>query len=196
MSVHDWTRVDPAIFYGFQHLWITEIGRALNCGHLPSRFYALPDKTKAIAIRHVRTHRNVALVEIVSPGNKSNQSGLDAFVGKAREALAAGVHLLLVDLFPPSSLAPHGLHYAVRSEDCGPQFALPADKQLTCLAYIGGAGEAFLDLVAVGDKLPDMPLFLTRDQYVPLPLEATYQAAWEGMPAYWRDVLTTGAPPQ
>jgi hypothetical protein len=34
-----------------------------------------------------------------------------------------------------------------------------------------------------------MPLFLTPDVYVDVPLEPTYQAAWEGMPAYWRDVL-------
>ena len=46
--------------------------------------------------------------------------------------------------------------------------------------------------VTVGDALPDMPLFLTPDVYVPVPLEATYQSAWDGMPAYWRDVLTAG----
>jgi len=35
-----------------------------------------------------------------------------------------------------------------------------------------------------------MPLFLTAEVYVPLPLEATYQSAWEAVPAYWRDMLT------
>jgi hypothetical protein len=35
-----------------------------------------------------------------------------------------------------------------------------------------------------------MPLFLTPDFYVPVPLEQTYQSAWEAMPAFWRDVLT------
>jgi hypothetical protein len=34
-----------------------------------------------------------------------------------------------------------------------------------------------------------MPLFLTPDVYVPVPLDSTYTAAWEGMPAYWREVL-------
>jgi hypothetical protein len=34
-----------------------------------------------------------------------------------------------------------------------------------------------------------MPLFLTRGAYVPLPLEPTYQAAYRGMPAYWRAVI-------
>jgi len=132
------------------------------------------------------------MVEIISLGNKNNQNGLNAFVRKAREVLAAGIHLLLVDLFPPSSRDPQGIHLAVWGEDCGADFALPDDKQLTCVSYLAGAGaEAFIEPVAVGDSLPDMPLFLTREVYVPVPLEATYQSAWDGMPAYWRDMLTS-----
>ena len=44
--------------------------------------------------------------------------------------------------------------------------------------------------MAVGDTLPEMPLFLTPEVYVPVPLEATYRAAWEGVPEFWRDVLS------
>jgi hypothetical protein len=151
-------------------------------------------KAKAVVVRHVSKHQVVAMVEIISPGNKNNQNGLDTFVRKAHEALSAGIHLLLVDLFPPGPRDPQGVHRAVWGDDCGPDYALPADRPLTCVSYIGGAAaEAFVELVAVGERLPDMPLFLTPDVYVPVPLEATYQAAWEGMPAYWRDVLT-GAP--
>jgi hypothetical protein len=149
-------------------------------------------RAKAVTIRHVSHHLVVAMVEIISPGNKNNQNGLNAFVRKAQEALAAGIHLLLVDLFPPSARDPHGIHRAVWGEDCGADYALPADKPLTCVAYVGGPGaEAFVEFVAVGDSLPDMPLFLTPEVYLSVPLEATYRSAWEGMPAYWRDVLTT-----
>jgi hypothetical protein len=35
-----------------------------------------------------------------------------------------------------------------------------------------------------------MPLFLTPEVDVSVPLEATYQAALEGIPADWRDVLS------
>jgi hypothetical protein len=153
-------------------------------------------KANAITIRHVSNHQVVAMVGIVSPGNKNNQNGLNAFVRKAREALAAGIHLLLVDLFPPSSRDPQGIHLAVWGEDCGEDFSLPADKPLTCVAYVGGASaEALIEPVAVGDALPEMPLFLTPDVYVPVPLEATYQSAWEGLPAYWRGVLTAAPEP-
>jgi hypothetical protein len=34
-----------------------------------------------------------------------------------------------------------------------------------------------------------MPLFLRRDRYVGVPLEATYQAAFDGMPGFSREVL-------
>lgn len=150
-------------------------------------------KAKAVVIRHVSNHEVIAIVEVVSPGNKNNQSGLNAFVRKAREALAAGIHLLIIDLFPPSPRDPQGIHLAVWGEDCGKDYAIPNDKPLTCVAYIGGPGaEAFIELVAVGDMLPEMPLFLTPEVYVSVPLEPTYQAAWEGMPGYWRDVLAEG----
>lgn len=150
-------------------------------------------KAKAVVIRHVSRHQVVAMVEIVSPGNKNNQNGLNAFVRKAQDALAAGIHLLLVDLFPPSPRDPRGIHGAVWGEDCGEDYAVGADKPLTCVAYVGGAGpEAFIEPVAVGDALPEMPLFLTPEVYVSVPLEATYQSAWGAMPAFWRDVLTVG----
>jgi hypothetical protein len=150
-------------------------------------------KAKAVTIRYVSNHQIVAMVEIVSPGNKNNQNGLNAFVRKAREALSAGIHLLLIDLFPPSSRDPQGIHGAVWGEDCEADYALPEDKPLTCVAYIGGAAaEAFIELVGVGDVLPEMPLFLRLDMYVEVPLETTYQSTWQGMPAYWREVLTGG----
>lgn len=153
-------------------------------------------KAKVVAIRHVSNHQVVAMVEDVSPGNKNNQNGLNAFVRKAHEALAAGIHLLIVDLFPPGPRDPQGIHRAVWGEDCGVDYALPADKSLTCVAYVGGPGaEAFIEPVAVGDALPDMPLFLTPEVYISVPLESTYHSAWDGLPAYWRGVLTAETRP-
>ena len=64
-----------------------------------------------------------------------------------------------------------------------------------CLLRGLPGAEVFLDPVAVGDTLPKMPLFLTSEMYVPVPLENTYCAAWERVPAIWQDVLTAGKPP-
>jgi hypothetical protein len=34
-----------------------------------------------------------------------------------------------------------------------------------------------------------MPLFLTAQRHVDIPLEPSYMAAYRGIPAIWRDVL-------
>ncbi len=48
---------------------------------------------------------------------------------------------------------------------------------------------AYFEPIGVGAALPDMPLFLTPDYYVNVPLEATYQAAWHGVPKRWKRVI-------
>ena len=148
-------------------------------------------KAKAVVIRHKSNHEVIAVVEIVSPGNKNSRHGLRALVEKAEELLRAGVHLLVIDLFPPSVRDPQGIHKAIWDEIEDQPFALPPDKPLTLAAYSGGAcPEMFVQPVAVGQALPDMPLFLTPEVYIYVPLEATYQAAWADVPSVWQEVLT------
>jgi hypothetical protein len=148
-------------------------------------------KAKAVVVRHKSNHEVIAIVEIVSPGNKNNRHGLRALVDKVRDMLRGGVHLLLVDLFPPGPRDPQGLHKAIWDEFMENDFALPSARRLTLAAYIGSRlPEAFVQPVAIGQSLPDMPLFLTPDVYVPVPLEATYAAAWADVPSFWQDVLT------
>ena len=51
---------------------------------------------------------------------------------------------------------------------------------------------AYVELVGVGDPLPDMPAYLDVSGWVPVPLEATYQAAWATCPADLRELVETG----
>lgn len=147
-------------------------------------------KAKTVVIRHVSNHQIVAVVEIVSPGNKSSRQRLRAFVEKTAALLHAGIHLLIVDLFPPGPRDPQGIHKAVWDELVDNDFVLPRDKPLTLAAYTGGpCPEAFIEPIAVGVSLPDMPLFLTPDVYILVPLSGTYQSAWQAVPAYWRAVV-------
>jgi len=133
------------------------------------------------------------MVEIVSPGNKGSQNGLNSFVRKAREMLAAGIHLLVMDLFPPTDRDPSGIHRAIWGLDENDETVLPPEQPLQCVSYVGGnAPEFFGEPFAVGDPLPDMPLFLTPDVYVNVGLEATYNSAFEVMPHYWQDVVMGG----
>ncbi len=147
-------------------------------------------RAKAVVVRHTSGHEVVARVELVSPGNRGSGAALSSFVRKAREAMQAGIHLLIVDLFPPGPRDPHGLHRVIWKEGREGDFALPADEPLACVAYLADPGpEVFLEPVAVGEPQPEMLLFLTADAYVPVPLEATYRSALDAVPAYWRTVL-------
>ena len=69
-------------------------------------------------------------------------------------------------------------------------FELPPDKPLTIAAYFAGEPKtAYVEPVAVGDPLPDLPIFLDDRTYVPAPLEATYQAAWANCPDVIRELV-------
>ena len=131
-----------------------------------------------ITIRH-KLGRVVAVIEIVSPGNKSSRSAIQAFVQKSVDFIDQGVHVMVIDLFPPSSRDPQGIHKLIWDEIEPEPFELPADKPLTLAAYVADAPKrAYVEPVGVGDPLPDMPIYLDPDAYVPVPLEATYLAAW------------------
>jgi hypothetical protein len=115
---------------------------------------------------------------------------LRSFVHKAIETIRAGIHLLIIDLFPPGPRDPQGIHPPTWDEFMEDDFALPAGQPLTLVSYVGCPGpEPFIEPTAVGAALAEMPLFLSHDEYVPVPLAATYQSAWEAVPDYWRGVL-------
>jgi len=150
-------------------------------------------KQNAIVVRHVSGDHVVAIIEIVSPGNKASQNTLRKFVEKAAGALFQGCHLLIVDLIPPGPRDPQGIHGEIWKEIENDSYRAPAGKPLTLAAYSADeVVEAFVEPVAVSDPLPDMPLFLTADACVHVPLEATYEAAWQGVPQRWKAVLTGG----
>ena len=147
-------------------------------------------KKKAVTIRHVSEHDLVAVLEILSPGNKSSRDALTAFAQKAHELLAAGVHLAMVDLFPPTRRDPEGIHPILWSDEDEDTFQFDPARPLTCASYVSGPlAEAFVEPVGVSDKLPDLPVFLTHREYVPVPLEKTYQAAFDAVPEFWRQAL-------
>jgi hypothetical protein len=137
-------------------------------------------------------------VEIISPGNKDRPRTVEDFAAKAVTALDVGVHLLMVDLFPPGPYDPQGMHGIIRQRlgPCDEPYDLPADEPLTLASYAAGPQvDVYLEHLAVGAALPEMPLFLRPDRYINVPLEATYREAYRGMPAFWRDVIEERSPP-
>jgi hypothetical protein len=146
-------------------------------------------KANRVVIRHP-DGIVVAIIEILSPGNKASGPAIRAFARKAVQFLTQGVHLLLVDLFPPGRRDPQGIHKVIWDRLTEEPLTLPADKPLTVAAYAAGLEVvAYIEPIAVGDPLPDMPLFLTPDEYVLCPLEATYRTTWDQYPAALKGAL-------
>lgn len=149
-------------------------------------------KARRIAVRHTSDHRVVCVIEIVSPGNKRGQYAFDTFIRKTARLLSGGVNLLVLDLFPPSRRDPLGIHRAIWDEFVDSEYSPPADMTLTLAAYRADTPpEAFVEPTAVGQPLIDMPVFITPARYVSVPLEATYLSAWDDVPQYWRDQITS-----
>jgi hypothetical protein len=147
-------------------------------------------RSREIVIRHISDDRIVAIVEIVSRGNKSSHFAFQKFIDKAIGALYQGIHLLIVDLQPPTARDPFGIHAAIWSEINPDEDLAPPNKPLTLVSYSANqAITAYVEPVAVGDALCDMPLFLEPESYINLPLESTYMATWRIMPPHVKAAL-------
>ena len=145
-------------------------------------------KANRIAIRHVSDDRLIAVIEVLSLGNKSSRHAIDAFLDKVYSVFEQGVHLLLIDLFPPTARDPQGIHALIWGDKAP---VPPADLPLTLAAYNAVPPvRAYVEPTCVGSALVDMPLFLDEGHYVPVPLESAYQTAWRGVPQKWKDILT------
>lgn len=209
MPMHDWTRVGVGVYHDFLQGWAIDIRRVLNAGLLPPGYHAVVEYRKndvkrdydprepeatAYARRANRIliqtddERAVALIAIVSPGNKAGAKSVQLFVSQAVEYLTRGVSLLVVDPFPPTRDDSLGLPQVILDKLNGkPLEAKQFDKTLTASSFVAEIPPtAYIDQFAVGDPVPEMPLFLEPGRYVNVPLEASYQASWNVLPEITR----------
>lgn len=148
------------------------------------------ERRRTLVIRHTSGDRVVALVEIVSPANKHTRDTLDEFVDKVVAALRDGIHVLVIDPLPPTRHDPEGIHGAVWERLMAGHYEPPDDMPLTLVSYcVRQPIAAWIEPLSVGSKLTDMPLFLTPEHYILVPLENTYLQAWSGVPNRWRRVI-------
>lgn len=157
MPMHDRTRVKAGTYHNFRYGWLAAIMDRLNAGLLPPGYFAMAEqiigrpessfvlpipseperyarRANRIAIHHDLGHV-VAVIEIVSPGNKDRRHALRTFVEKAVDLIVQDVNLLIIDAFPPGPHDPQGIHKAVWDEFTDQDFALPAGRPLTFAAY-------------------------------------------------------------
>jgi hypothetical protein len=163
-------------------------------GRTAKQIYAT--RANRIVVKH-RLGRTIAVIEIVSPGNKDSRAALRDFVEKIIDFLRAGIHVLVIDLFPPTPRDPLGMHKVIWDEIEEQDFALPDGKDRILASYeTGGVHAYYVEALGVGDVLPEMPLFLTNGWQVPVPLESTYQATWHANPEDFRLAVETGVMPE
>ena len=158
----------------------------------------LPDQYAMLARRVVIRDRLrgdgfVALIEIVSRANRDAEVRRDQFVNKSVETLRQGIHLLVVDLQPPSRLVPRGFHDEISRVMGNPVPDLPPDRPLQAVSYQvleGSIVRAHVVPLMVGDTLPEMPIFLLAHSFVRLPLERSYREAFRSLPRHVQKTLT------
>ena len=166
MPVHDWTRVSDGTFHDFHYSWVLEIKRALK-GLLPKGYYVMAEQlggdlgaSDALKLRRVLMIRHVNSDNIVT----------------------------LIEILAPGSRSSR--HTLWPSLDKSAEYALGGERPVAIAAYTGkSVVRVFVTCVAVGEPIPEMPLFLTRENYVRVPLEATYMAAWADVPPQYQAVL-------
>ncbi|MGL4550964.1 MAG: hypothetical protein ACRC33_07240, partial [Gemmataceae bacterium] len=106
---------------------------------------------------------------------------------KVVNCVEAGIHVMLLDILPRTSRDPNGVHGAVWSFYESVPFA-PPPEPLMMASYAAHPGdpEAFLEPCAPGDALRPLPLFLTPDRYVAVPMEEAYTRAFRRLGASYR----------
>ncbi len=139
-------------------------------------------KANRIVVRH-SSGEVLAIIELISPGNKSSISAIRSMVDKLVDLFYDGINLLVVDPFPPGPRDPNGIHALIWEQVNDEPFLLPPDRPLTCASYQASPTKtAWIEPISVGMELPVMPLFLKGQAYINLPLETSYQETWGFLP--------------
>jgi hypothetical protein len=125
--------------------------------------------------------RVVAVVELVSPGNKDRPENRHAFAAKSAAYLQRGIGLITVDIVTTRHFNLHNELLPLLELDS--PFAMAEDAPIYSVAYrpIRRNETDLIDawpvVLSIGSSLPLLPLSLKRFRPVPLDLEAAYEDA-------------------
>jgi hypothetical protein len=118
----------------------------------------------------------VAAIELVSPGNKDRPENRTSFVAKCATYLQQGIGVVIVDIVTSRRA---NLHEEL-SRFLGGECPMPGGTTLYASAYrpVRRNDDEHLDVwaepMALGGRLPTMPLAIRRGPTVPIDLDATY----------------------
>jgi len=125
--------------------------------------------------------RLVAVIELVSPGNKDRPENRSAFAAKSAAYLHRGVGLITLDVVTSKQFNLHNELIDVLRFDL--RFAMSEDAFMYAVSYrpVKRGEDDLIEVwpvvLKVGANLPILPLALRGAQPVPLDLEAAYDDA-------------------
>jgi hypothetical protein len=113
------------------------------------------------------------------------------FCDKIVEAIRARVHVLVIDLFPPTRRDPFGIHKVIwdHFEEDDPLEVASPQNRFFASYEADGVNTAYIETLSVGDPLPRMPLFIAPAAHILVPLEDTYIQAWTNTPKSVRQLV-------
>ena len=156
-------------------------------------------KQQQLAIRTSDSKELVAVLEIVSQGNKSSSKRLEQFLRKTTGLVMDGINVGIVDLYACGNLDSEGLLTMAWREVTGHEPAEPLPSRESaqsgrCVASWKSSpvNQLYADEIKPGQPIPELPLSLRPDAYVRLPLEETYIEALESLPREERFQLEAG----
>jgi hypothetical protein len=145
---------------------------------LPALF---PDVYEAYVRDEKDDLRVVAVVELVSPGNKDRPEARLAFASKCLAYLQRGVGVVVVDIVTEGHFNLHNELLPLLNLDS--RYAMADDPYLYVVSYrpIQRGDASFIDAwpfaLSIGSDLPLAPLYLRRFKAIPLDLGACYEEA-------------------
>lgn len=144
-----------------------------------------PDEWSNVDTYEVRVHDRelcrdlVAAVQIVSPSNKNTPEHRCAFVAKCGAILQKRVSLTIIDFVTDNSanlyaelMGTLGLTDPSLDDSPSPIYVVTIRVRLT---RKGRVLESWFNPLAIGQPLPQLPLWLAEDIAVPLDLEPLYE---------------------
>ncbi len=123
----------------------------------------------------------VAAIELVSPGNKDRSEERRAFAIKCASYLHQGVSLIVIDIVKSRRANLHNEIVGLLPTACGSEILAQAALYAVAYRPVLRNGDPEIEIwpatFSVGDRLPELPLRLTGDLFVPVDFEASYQEA-------------------
>jgi hypothetical protein len=144
---------------------------------------SFPEEYRVEVRDTLRVSRILAVIELVSPGNKDDTESRETFAGKCLSYLAKGIGLVVIDIVTGRLANLHNWMVKLAKHDA--KFEMPGNPPIYTSAYrpVHRNKEDAIDLwmwpLVVGSVLPIVPLALKEFGTVPLNLEATYRESCE-----------------